>query len=84
MDTGITVLADEIVHAFALRAENQGAVHLVVDGVIGLRRAFVEPNRPDVLSFQLFQSTRDICDCAPQIPHTWDALPCRTPAAHVG
>ena len=44
----------------ALRAQNQRAIHVVVEGVVGLLAALVEANGPDVALLQLLYRTRDV------------------------
>src|ERR1700686_2045639 len=51
---------DQIVESFAFSAQNQRAVHVVVQGVVGLFGAFVKPHGPHIVFFQFFNGTGDI------------------------
>ncbi len=46
--------------SLALRAQNQRAIHVVVEGVVGLRPALIETNRPDIALFQFFHRASDV------------------------
>ena len=54
-------LRHQIVHALAFRTQHDGAIHVVVERVVILLAALVQPHDPEILLFQLFQCAGDVC-----------------------
>jgi hypothetical protein len=48
------------VQTFAFRAQSDGAVHLIVQGVVGLRAVLVEADDPKIFGFQILQGPGNI------------------------
>src|SRR5579864_4252292 len=56
----IALLGNMLVQSLAFRAEDDGAIHIEIDFVIGLVAAFVETDDPDVLGLQFLEHATDI------------------------
>ncbi len=59
-DQEIAAPAHQVVQALAFGAENDGAVHLVINLVVALRAALVQADGPHVALFQFVQRARDV------------------------
>src|SRR5215470_4765008 len=58
----IAFLAYEVMHALALSAQDDCAIHPVVERVVGFRATLVEPHHPNLLLLELFDGARNICN----------------------
>ncbi len=56
----VAVPAHQIVQALAFGSEHDGAVHLVVDRIVGLLAALVQSDDPQIFPFQFFKRARDV------------------------